>query len=628
MEPPHVDGKLRYHLGQVTMLEQMAQNIQAGGRSCAVICDPPVIVSSRARPEAKEQRDTIHSFLRNVGPSGLEIYLLSQLSADLRQKDELKYQEIEAQVLVSFTEFNSVASKLGLSQQAIEDLASYRSGGQPEISFSLKPLLGTLQKNFGGEDAELLTTLYAFTNRASWFEGHHIAATAATLSIMGVFDEGSPVILEAKRNAYPWLVQKALFDHAAQRKKVADAHWPQLELCESVPGLDGSSFMRLAERESCLFLDQSYLDHITSIAGISEEFEETFGERFPHLMEGAVPGEKIGSLLAEYRSSARRGSLLLNLNPTDPEDSDEVSLILGGGGAKGLALIGAIEGIWDKYQFEHFWGTSAGSIVAVLLGAGYTPVELEGVLKVTPFESFLDSGVLRLSWNVLTHGALHRANEFEPWLDNLLKAKLGLTTSPKMKDLPHRTTIFATQADKGTVRFESEGENWDTPASFAVRSSIAYPFFFKPGTLYGKPAYDGGVANNFPLKEFKLAHPNGAYIGVALRSQTENAPTGITWPFARAFRDIFDIWSTQDEGEIIQNHKGNIIVVDTQPIGTFDIALNDAGKNFLLAIGKAQASKFLYSRGLVSESRWQSDRDTANALCEILEQPIGEIDSD
>lgn len=49
-----------------------------------------------------------------------------------------------------------------------------------------------------------------------------------------------------------------------------------------------------------------------------------------------------------------------------------------GGGVKGIGLVGAVAAAEEKgYRWMNVAGTSAGAIVASLLAAGYTGIELE-----------------------------------------------------------------------------------------------------------------------------------------------------------------------------------------------------------------------------------------------------------
>ncbi|MER2091063.1 MAG: patatin-like phospholipase family protein, partial [Sporosarcina sp.] len=52
--------------------------------------------------------------------------------------------------------------------------------------------------------------------------------------------------------------------------------------------------------------------------------------------------------------------------------------VFSGGGLKGFALVGAYQVLEEKgYQFKRVAGTSAGSILASFIAAGYTAKEIE-----------------------------------------------------------------------------------------------------------------------------------------------------------------------------------------------------------------------------------------------------------
>src|SRR5271156_5786165 len=56
------------------------------------------------------------------------------------------------------------------------------------------------------------------------------------------------------------------------------------------------------------------------------------------------------------------------------------TLVLSGGGIKGLAILGALHYVHDQLKvftnFKNYVGTSIGSIICYLLIIGYTPLEL------------------------------------------------------------------------------------------------------------------------------------------------------------------------------------------------------------------------------------------------------------
>ena len=58
---------------------------------------------------------------------------------------------------------------------------------------------------------------------------------------------------------------------------------------------------------------------------------------------------------------------------------DYDTLVLPGGGIKGLILLGGVQYLIDNYymkNIKNFVGTSIGSIIGYLLIIGYTPIEI------------------------------------------------------------------------------------------------------------------------------------------------------------------------------------------------------------------------------------------------------------
>src|SRR5690606_22186098 len=81
------------------------------------------------------------------------------------------------------------------------------------------------------------------------------------------------------------------------------------------------------------------------------------------------------------------------------------------------------------YRFERLAGTSAGSMIASLLAAGYTGKELEQLLATFPFSSFLKrNGLGRLpligdAYHLLVHAGLFGTEELYRWMDERLRQK-------------------------------------------------------------------------------------------------------------------------------------------------------------------------------------------------------------
>jgi NTE family protein len=71
--------------------------------------------------------------------------------------------------------------------------------------------------------------------------------------------------------------------------------------------------------------------------------------------------------------------------------STTVNAVFEGGGVRGIALAGAAAGAMDMgYRFDHVVGTSAGSLVASLVAAGYGPDELSRAVCSVDWPGLLD----------------------------------------------------------------------------------------------------------------------------------------------------------------------------------------------------------------------------------------------
>ncbi len=160
-----------------------------------------------------------------------------------------------------------------------------------------------------------------------------------------------------------------------------------------------------------------------------------------------------------------------------------VALVLGSGGARGYAHIGAIEVLHERgYEIVAVSGSSMGALVGGLHAAGRLPDYTEWVTSLSQRDvlRFLDvsltgPGVLRVE-RVLAH--------MTKYLDGV-----------QIEDLPIPYTAVA--SDLGARR-----EVWFTsgPLETAIRASIAIPAMIAPIMVNGRLLVDGGVLNPVPME--------------------------------------------------------------------------------------------------------------------------------
>lgn len=163
-------------------------------------------------------------------------------------------------------------------------------------------------------------------------------------------------------------------------------------------------------------------------------------------------------------------------------DNKTVSLILGSGGARGLAHIGVIHWLEENgYAIRSISGSSMGALIGGVYAAGKLDVFTGWVRAITRTDmlklldiSFGSSGMVKGEKII-----------------NTLKDLVG---DQLIEDLP--ITYTAVAAD-----IINEKEIWLNrgPLFDAIRASISLPFFFTPARLNGVELLDGGILNPVPI---------------------------------------------------------------------------------------------------------------------------------
>lgn len=262
------------------------------------------------------------------------------------------------------------------------------------------------------------------------------------------------------------------------------------------------------------------------------------------------------------------------------------ALVMKGGGIKGLAYVGALEVLLEKYTFDRYVGTSAGAISALLLAAGYTIEELKTILREKDFRDFFDAKWWQVPANFTRHGGMYHADAFTCWMATLLAEKLESPTAVEMSDLPSRATVFASRVGKSVLRFDSTVP--ETDAANAARCSMSIPLVFVPQTDQGFLTYDGGLTANFPIVELQKEDPEAKFIGLYLGSAVYR-PRKPRWQI----QNLLTIWTEQNEPETLKEYRDRIVMIDPTPIGTLDFNLSQEEKQYLLLCGRIGALAFV-----------------------------------
>jgi len=166
--------------------------------------------------------------------------------------------------------------------------------------------------------------------------------------------------------------------------------------------------------------------------------------------------------------------------PTKPNTT--VSLVLGSGGARGLAHIGIIRWLEEnQYCIKSISGSSIGALIGGAYAVGKLD-ELEGWFKQLNKTEII--GITDIAWD---RSGLIKGDK----LFSKLKELIG---DPDIESLSIPFTAVATD-------IENEKEIWLQKGSLleAIRASTALPMIFTPFHKQGLTLVDGGVLNPVPI---------------------------------------------------------------------------------------------------------------------------------
>ncbi|MEH6526726.1 MAG: patatin-like phospholipase family protein [Sneathiella sp.] len=159
-----------------------------------------------------------------------------------------------------------------------------------------------------------------------------------------------------------------------------------------------------------------------------------------------------------------------------------VSLVLGSGGARGMAHIGVIQWLTDNgYDIRSISGASIGSLV----GGIYALDKLDDFTGWVT--ALTKSDILRLLDFSIGQAGLVKGDRIIDTLRDLVGDKL-------IEDLPISYTAVASD-------IVNEKEIWfsNGPLFEAIRASISMPMFFTPAKYGDRELLDGGMLNPVPV---------------------------------------------------------------------------------------------------------------------------------
>ena len=190
---------------------------------------------------------------------------------------------------------------------------------------------------------------------------------------------------------------------------------------------------------------------------------------------------------------------------------------MSGGGASGIAHIGVLKALEENHiPINYITGTSIGSIIGGLYASGYSPLEIELMVKDQAFSN-LTRGEMSPKYGYF----VRKRDDYASWRTlklNLHNSLLSNLATNLVNSVPidfYLMETFAPANAASRYNFDSlmipfrcvasdiekkrsvVFKNGDMPS--AIRASMSYPFYIRPISIDGTLLFDGGLYNNFPV---------------------------------------------------------------------------------------------------------------------------------
>ncbi len=171
--------------------------------------------------------------------------------------------------------------------------------------------------------------------------------------------------------------------------------------------------------------------------------------------------------------------------------NENLGVVFSGGGALGLAHIGAIKALEEHgIQPKYVAGTSMGAIIGVMYSAGYTADEIMEIVK----EKRLYKVGHLMTWQSAYW------NQGMSTQKTLLRELREFVPHNSFDSLQRQFMVCATNVETGMPEYRHTGGNL---IEFVAASS-SIPAVFEPIVIDGVRYVDGGTVDNLPVKALRM----------------------------------------------------------------------------------------------------------------------------
>lgn len=256
------------------------------------------------------------------------------------------------------------------------------------------------------------------------------------------------------------------------------------------------------------------------------------------------------------------------------------TIILSGGGIKGISHIGFCKVIVKQYNIKHWIGCSAGALIAFMFVIGYTINEIEKIIINCDYNSLINFDSIKYSSLIQNKGFLDPIN-LENMFKGILYHKIG-KYDISYRDLYMLTKIKLTTVTTNITKKRCEYWNYEFCPNFSVINGIMcssnVPILFIPKkNKYNNDLYiDGAVTNNFPINIVKTNFLGHNLINVHWKTEIiNNAKINISKKYYNIVEFFIDLILLISEKDVLMTDdqiKRTLNIISD--VDTFDINIS------------------------------------------------------
>ncbi len=264
-----------------------------------------------------------------------------------------------------------------------------------------------------------------------------------------------------------------------------------------------------------------------------------------------------------------------------------IGLVLSGGGAKGYAHIGALKVLEENNIYpDRVGGTSMGAIIGGLYASGYTAEELDSIVynidlgeailsprkrKMIPFfdKKYAEKYILQLPFDNFKIKMPHAISKGQGTNKVLTTLTRHVHSVNDFEQLSTPFYCIATDLETGDQVILDKGF-----LAHDILASGAFPTLVAPQEIGGRLLVDGGVVNNFPVKEMR---DKGADLVIGVDVQDDNVSREEMKSITKILEQIATLKS-QENLEFQKKHTDVFINANVEGYGVTDF---DAKKDLI-----------------------------------------------